>query len=198
MSSSLRQFVNGKFAGPRRTLRWGSTTISTYNPGKTSWVIETRLRRSTFLRLLKTKELWDLNTPLETQALLDEPGTLRDVLFTDSLIAKRRFGTELGILWPRIEYLQILGNVSFFSPRGLNNVKGQTFRITEYDNPIRPPKKYSGYVRNPSSVGSKRRLPRQILDIEEAFEEYADETSFLEFLTVGRILGTTLVLNPSP
>jgi len=191
MNSSLRQFVNNWSSGPRRTLRWGSNTVSRYNSGKTFWIVETKLRKETFIRLLRTKYLWGLAKPIEVQALLDEPSSLRNTIFTDSLLAKQINKVPLVKLWPRIGYLHSLGKVSFMSTKAFECIVNFPYRITEYDIPIRPPKKYSGYVRNPSAVGAKRRIQRQPEIPEKVVEEYVQECSFLEFLTVGDLLGTT-------
>jgi hypothetical protein len=57
---------------------------------------------------------------------------------------------------------------------------------------IRKVKKYSGYVRNSSSVGSKK-FSKTSNHIPETFEWSSyEELDYYEFLTVGRFSGTAL------
>jgi hypothetical protein len=192
MSSSLRSVGSVPTKGSLHVLRWGSSTNSKYKSGKTSWVIESPWRKQTFLHFMKTKYLWGLATPMEAQMLLDEPGSLRDTLFLQSLLAKEENRVPLSILWPRIGILDQLGYKSFINFKVFDDLERRfVFRVTEYDHRLRPPKKYSGYVRSPSGVGSKRGLPRREPVPAISVEEYALESDFLGFLTVGSFMGTT-------
>jgi len=193
-ATSLRSVGLVPTKGALHVLRWESTTATKYNSGNTIWIVESPWRKQKFLGFMRTKMLFDLCSPLEMQMLLDEPSSLRDTLFIDSLLAKKQFKVPLGILWPRIGQLHSLGYESFVSQINLNDFQKRfVYRITEFDKSNRPPKKYSGYVRNSSAVGSKRGLPRREPIPAISVTEYADKINFLEFLTVGRFLGSTQI-----
>jgi len=197
MSTSPREFRLGKpLVGPRRTLRWASSTVSKNNPGKTFWVIETLLRKGKLLAFLKERLLRGEASQIEIQCILDEPGTLRDQLFYNSLLAKNNLGVPLDILRPRMKTLSsVFGLISPLSESKYQEwLKRFPILIREYDNPTRPPKKFSGYVRNASSVGSKRRTPRAELLTEDTLEEYFSEFNFLEYLAVGELMGRSVTL----
>jgi hypothetical protein len=193
MNSSLRKLKVGNLVGFRETFRWRSNTISRHNPGETFWIVQTSLHKEKFLLFLKYKMLLDQAHAIEQQCLLDLPMTLRDNLFIDSLLAKRRNNVPLEILWPRIITLSQLYGLPALTPQVYKEWSGRfPYCVEEFDRPARKPKKYSGYVRNPSSVGSKRRLPRQELIPEDSVEEYVRDVSFLEYLTVGVLKGRSV------
>jgi len=191
----LCEFVKGNIVGPHRTLRWGSSTLPLNEIGKTFWSIETPLRKEKFLLLMKMKFLENDLCPILTQCLLDEPSSLRDELFVSSAIAARKNNVPLDKLWPRIEFIADLLNKPQFKKIILKQWENRfPYRVREYDVPTRKPKKFSGYVRNSSSVGSKRRLPRMEPDPETLQWDSGEKLDVLTFLTVGELKGHSVSL----
>lgn len=92
----------------------------------------------------------------EQRLLFDAPGVLRDDQFLALLQAKNS-GVPLDVLETRLQKLQRLQAQSPWGMNLLNTLDGVlSYEISEILKPIRKGKKYSGYVRNSSAVGSKR------------------------------------------
>jgi hypothetical protein len=68
-----------------------------------------------------------------------------------------------------------------------------TYDIEEHDRSIRKPKKYSGYVKSPSSVGSKRSTQAHP---EPGIFQWSSvvEIDYFRALTVGEFIGASLVI----
>jgi hypothetical protein len=133
---------------------------------------------------------------IELRCLLDEPSVLRDQLFIDILISRKQVSLQL--LLKRIAYLKQLFPINFIDLKTYRQYEKQfVYRIREIDIPTRKPKKYSGWVRNSSAVGSKRSGPRRELIPSFNVEENVQDFSFLEFLTVGELMGRSVSLKHS-
>jgi hypothetical protein len=130
---------------------------------------------------------------VEQRCLLDSPFALGDELFVNMLIAYRRNNVPVELLLKRGKYLAQLYELPWLSEETYRMWdKQQSYHIQEFDSPTRKPKKYSGYVRNSSAVGSKRGRPRIELIPSFNVEEYDRDIDFLEFLTVGELMGRSV------
>jgi hypothetical protein len=124
---------------------------------------------------------------VEYKCLMDAPGVLTDDLFIESLIASRQI-TDKDILLQRLNILQTLMNRKLWNTNLYYTMSGVThYHIQECRKTIRKADKYSGYVRNNSSVGSKN-TSKKFLPEPETFEwDNNEQIDFLRFLTVGEL-----------
>jgi hypothetical protein len=131
--------------------------------------------------------------------LFDSPGSLQDELFVSLLLAKEIVSDE-DLLVERLNFLRKLKNLRPWSRNLLSTLDGVLkFRLLEQRNPIRKVPKYSGYVRNSSAVGSKRKSSFQKPDPETSEWTNIVDIDFLHFLTVGELTTGTpgsFVLTP--
>jgi hypothetical protein len=127
---------------------------------------------------------------MEQQFLFDSPSAMQDELFIDALRAKISVGLTPEVK-ERLEICSfIYGKSSIWTENLLKTWKGTTiYRICLFEKPIRKAKKFSGWVRNSSSVGSKRfgkTKPEP-----ETFEwDNFSEINYFQALTVGEFPGT--------
>jgi len=191
MEYLLREFVKGPFAGPRRTMRWSSSTKSKHHSGKTFWSIESRFRKFKFLQYLQMRVLYGKAEIDEIRCLVDGISFQKERLFFDALRASQS-GIPVQLLSQRLASLSQLLGLPRLDKHLFDTWKNCVYRLREFDVPIRPPKKYSGYVRSPSSVGSKRRLLRQDLIAETVEWNISEELDYYEFLTVGELRGRSV------
>jgi len=122
---------------------------------------------------------------IERNCCYDAPGTLEDDLFIDAL---RAWKTDVPkrILWQRLQQIQRLLARQEWSQNLYYTYEGiMAYEIEEVRLSIRKVKKYSGYVRNSSAVGSKRKSNLSIPE-PERFEWNSDvNLNYYHFLTVG-------------
>jgi hypothetical protein len=146
----------------------------------------------TFIEYLKLKFFLGQASSLEARCLFDAPGVLRDNLYLSALRAKDA-GVPLDILLQRIIFLQQLLRSKLWNKNLFDTYDGCIkYKLFEVRRPIRKVKKYSGYVRNPSAVGSKR-TTLTVKHVPETFEWFdCEEIDFFDFLTVGRFSGPAL------
>lgn len=139
-----------------RNLQWKSSKQKSDTPTETLWKVRTNFRLQTFIKYLKMKHFYKGLTVNEQRLLFDAPGVLRDDQFLALLQAKNS-GVPLDVLETRLQKLQRLQAQSPWGMNLLNTLDGVlSYEISEILKPIRKGKKYSGYVRNSSAVGSKR------------------------------------------
>jgi hypothetical protein len=145
---------------------------------------------------LKMKHLLGTTSELEIRILLDGPGVMKDNLFIDALRAKIS-GVPNEILVERLNWLQELEGRQKWSFNLLSTwEKCINYEVMEIRKPIRKAKKFSGWVRNSSAVGSKR--PGKSKPEPEIFEWSSFENlDYYEFLTVGGFNGTSIDIFPS-
>jgi hypothetical protein len=191
----LEKFSKGYKPGQSfRTYRWRSSTPTRYNPGFVRWSIRSRQKQFTLIHMLKLIVLWGNPTLKEVQLAYDAPGVLNDELFIAALRAKMKITPS--VLSARLTKItQLLGRKSF-SMNMFKTWKFVSYQVEEQDIPTRKTKGYSGYVRSPSAVGTKRIGPR-ILPEPEIFEwSEVVEYNYYEALTVGDFnLGESLVIH---
>jgi hypothetical protein len=128
----------------------------------------------------------DLDINLQ-RFLFDAPGVLEDNLFI-SLLKARELGVNQKVLSQRLNLLQRMLGLQEWSLNLYYTYNGVVaYEIMEVRSTIRKVKKYSGYVRNSSSVGSKRNSGTNKPE-PEIFEWTAltEEIDYFQFLTVGR------------
>jgi hypothetical protein len=175
-----------------RTFRWRSSNYSSNTLTETFWSIRSNFRMHTFVEYLKMKAILGNPSMLEMRMLYDAPGVLSDNLFIDALRAQQS-GVQLNILLQRLakaqQWLQR-------RPWSLNLLYTYTnvvaYEIVELRKTIRKVKKYSGYVRNPSAVGTKKgRKPSSTNPETVEWNSYVD-IDWYEFLTVGKFSGPSL------
>jgi len=170
-----------------REYRWRSSTIPSNNRVETFWVIRTNLRKEKFLMYMKMKLLIEGLPEDELQLLVDAPGVLNDNLFLAALRAKRS-GVSLEVLEQRLERLFNLGlSLLIFNINLYYTLKGTArFSMFLAEKPIGKTKRFSGYVRNSSAVGSKRQSRSNV--VPEHFQwSFNVEYDYYSFLSVGEL-----------
>lgn len=184
METILAKSVKGKISRGFRTIRWNSSNIAPETATKTFWQVESNLRKFNFIEWLKMEYFFG-NPDLDLcRCLFDAPGVLKDDLYVELLLAKQQVSMELlvqrlNILqrlegrrpWTYNHYYALSGNVNYF----LLEIRQATRRAT----------KFSGYVRNSSSVGSKSSNRVYIPEPEVVEWTNPVKIDYLKFLTVG-------------
>lgn len=140
-----------------RDLRWKSSTSPKDKKSETFWRVRTNLRKVTFIQYMKMKAIYQGLPEDELQLLLDIPGVLEDDLFV-SVLRTRNNGKSLKDLDEKLELLFKLGLIDDqISSNLFYTIEGTiAYQIFVDEQAIRKFKKFSGYVRNSSSVGSKK------------------------------------------
>lgn len=185
MLTILAQSVSDRRLKNFRTLKWKSSNNLANSLTETFWITRTSFRQFTFIEYLKIKRLMMQTTEIEERLLYDAPGALRDNLFIDAL---RAWMTETprDILWQRLQLLQrLLGRPSWSKNLYYTYDNCITYEISENRRSIRKGKKYSGYVRNSSAVGSKRATGSPKPEPERFEWSLTEEIDYYHFLTVG-------------
>jgi len=135
----------------------------------------------------------------EQRLFFDLPGLFNDELFLDSIRAKEV--VEMNLL---VERINVIRRVYFqqkeISKNLMFSLLGNMYwKVEEIRFSVRAAKKFSGYVRNSSAVGSKRSSGGVILEPENTDWQKVDEKDFFLFLTVGASLpGLPGMLYKSP
>lgn len=122
---------------------------------------------------------------VDKRMLFDAPGVFRDNLFIDAL---RAWMTDVprSILWQRLQQLQRLLGRPQWSPNFYYTYDNCiAYEFQEIRQSIRKVKKYSGYVRNSSSVGTKRASGSPKPEPESFEWSTNEEIDYYHFLTVG-------------
>ena len=170
-----------------RNLQWKSSKQAADTPTETLWKVRTNFRLQTFLEYLKLKHFYE-GLPVNMQRLLfDAPGVIEDDLFLALLRAKIS-GVPMDVLETRLQSMQRLLGQSPWEMNLLRTFSGVlSYEISEILKPIRKGKKYSGYVRNSSSVGSKRGFGKSKPE-PETFEWNTESTiDYFAYLSVGQL-----------
>lgn len=139
---------------------------------------------------MKLRLIFEETDAKEQQFLFDAPGTFRDRLFLDALRAIKS-NVPPKVFRERLEICSfIAGKPHLWTENLYKTWKGNTFyRIVLHEKPIRKAKKFSGWIRNASSAGSKR--PGKTKPEPETFEwDTFEEIDFYKALTVGEFPGT--------
>lgn len=185
MLTILEQSHHGKRLKNFRTHQWKSSNNLPNDSSETFWSIKTMERKFTIIKYLQLKVLLGEADIVEMQCCYDAPGVLKDDLFIDAL---RAWKTDVPkkFLWQRLQSLQRLLQLPEWSENLYYTLdKSVNYELQLARRTIRKVKKYSGYVRNSSAVGSKRFSKAFIPDV-ESFEWITNvNIDFYSFLTVG-------------
>jgi len=121
------------------------------------------------------------------RCMFDAPGVLRDDLYL-ALLRAKSLGIPMDILETRLRSLQRLIGQPTWEMNLLSTFAGVlSYEISEILKPIRKAEKYSGYVRNSSSVGSKRGFGKAKPE-PETFEWNTESTlDYFTYLSVGQL-----------
>ena len=168
-----------------RNLKWSSSNNLPNTLTETFWRIRTPNRQLTLIEFLKMKRIIGEINPVEERCLLDAPGVLGDNLFI-ALVRAQRSGIPLELLMERLQTIQLLEKLPLWDFNMFWTLSGVLlYEIEEIRRSIRKVKKYSGYVRNSSAVGSKRSSGKTRPEPEISEWNFDVETDYFKFLTVG-------------
>lgn len=174
-----------------RTHRWKSSSSIEVKLSEAFWSVRTKMRFNTLVRLLKLKSIFDELNEIELRCLIDAPGVLKDELWIAALRAKQS-GLSMEILEDRLKFLNKVMNVDRYDSNLYYTLRKERFHIVHKERTIRKGKKYSGYARTPSSVGSKNNSKID-LPLPETFDfEDVREIDYFQFLSLGVFSGYSL------
>jgi len=184
MVTILSRSVRGKELRGFRTFQWNSSNNLPETATKTFWQVRSNIHKFNFIEVMKMDFFFRGMSLEETRCLFDAPGVLSDDLFVELLIAKQS-EIPMEILVQRLTILQSLQNTTPWSKNLLFTLLGNLrCEIEERRQAIRPATKFSGYVRNSSSVGTKNsKSPNIVPEIVEWTKPV--KIDYLRFLTVG-------------
>lgn len=191
-SSEIRLILG---SGKRKNLRsfhWRAiSTSSEITRSETFWSVQTNFGETALLRYLRLKTFWGEFQSEELEMAYTHPKFLNDPKFNVllALLASTELGREE--ISRRMEAsLKLLGEKNYFRKSLLSQWENNlVFSSIRKSRPIRKHKAYSGWVRNASSVGSKRKNLKIPEPLSEDFSEVQfDEFNFLYVLiSVGSI-----------
>ena len=189
------------------TFKWKANLLSSeISRSESFWVCNSSFNEEVMLKYLRLRYFWGHSLPIEYTAMFDHPKFLQDLEFSVALQAVAT--TELGKeeIMERLEHgLSLLGRKSLLRKALFSQWDNNIFLLVEeIVRSIRPHKRFSGWVRSASSIGSKRSRPQLLepLKEEEFRQDQFDEYVFLyELISVGRIetnSGTRLSILKKP
>ena len=192
----LSESSKGNLDGVRfqRTRRWPSSNQQPNNSTYTFWELRTNFKYLKFLKCKQMELLFKGSLPLEeASALFDAPGSLTDDLWVDSLSVINSRTVRKETVLQRMQLLQqLLGESPIWTKNLLYTYLGNlNYLLLEIRVPIRKVKKFSGWIRSSSAVGSKKPITRSNDLFSETIEnDYSEEKlDFYEFLSVGELYG---------
>lgn len=164
-----------------------SSTSPSNELSRSFWRIESNVKVSTFLLYKKLEWVFGVLSDADKQMLIDSPGFFKDDMFLDALRALSNNVTDLERLEDDFALLNLLGyNDTNFSPNLLYTLRGVVQYRTVLDTvSVRQAKKFSGYVRNSSSVGSKRMNKGSKPEPERSEWTIPSVFNFYHFFSVG-------------
>lgn len=153
------------------------------------WRVVSNVKLNTFLTYMKLECLFGKITESDLQMLIDSPGIMADVVFLDALRALRNNLTDAKTLGEDMSFLFQMGLIpTNYTPNLLYTLRGVVkSEITQETFSVRAAKKFSGYVRNSSSVGSKRKGNLSIPEPETGSWANPDVIDFFYFFSVGEL-----------
>lgn len=173
-----------------RTYRFDATISQNPSMQNTEsfWVLRTNVRLKTLNQLIWLSLFYRISIDdLFDSMCLDIPFVLENDFVYSTLRVERQGKTPVTTLEFRIQsILQSFGKDTW-SKNLLYTLLGDfKYELELHHVPIGKVIKYSGYVRSPSSVGSKSsKLPKG--EIDYILREPSEEFDFFEFLSVGKI-----------
>lgn len=155
------------------------------------WHVQSNVRNEVMLKYLRLKWFWKNFQPGEEEFIFSNPSFLKDMEFNVLLALLTNTELSREEISGRMERaLSIFGKKSNFSKALLSQWNNHISIIADLSSrTIRPHKAFSGWVRNASSVGSKKNRPSIPEPIAEDMPEMLfDEYNFLyELISVGSI-----------
>lgn len=156
------------------------------------WHVKSSVTLDVLLKFLRLKYFWGELNSREIELLFSHPKVLDDVQFNVLLAVQATTELDKSTIIRRLDIaLNFLSLKSSFRKELVQQWAGVVTFVADLETrSIRPHKRYSGWVRNSSSVGSKRlsniSIPEPLS--EEFTDQMFDEYEFLyEFITVGSI-----------
>jgi len=168
---------------------WKSSTSPSNKLAVKFWRIQANVKLDTFLRYMKLRMLFEGLNVGEYQMLVDSPGFFGDSIFFSALRALRNNEISPEILGERYNILYQLG----YSKEQLNlnllyTLKGVVnYKTSLEDFSVPKAKKFSGYVRNSSAVGSKRKSKTMQVEPEISDWTNAMNIDYYHFFSVGEL-----------
>lgn len=144
-----------------KTFRWKSSDQQPNSLSETFWELQTAVRLSTFIECKKLELFLRGLDFIEYQCLVDAPGFFSDRLFLELMRAlaswpPSRLNDQRIVLLQRLEPLQSMLCRPIWTENLLYTYLGiLDYRLAHLRVPIGKIKKFSGWVRNSSAVGSK-------------------------------------------
>lgn len=168
---------------------WMSSNSPSNELAKSFWRVESNVKITTFLKYLKLELMYGDLSVDRYQMLVDSPGFFSDKVFLEALRAKKNLLVSDKELGERFSILYQLGYYpTYFDPNLLYTLRGVVkYRYNLETFSIRKAKKFSGYVKNSSSVGSKRMNTSAKLDPEISEWTNAVSIDFFHFFSVGEL-----------
>lgn len=191
MVTILAKSIKGKDLRGFRSFGWDSSNNLPETATKTFWQIRSNVHKFNFVEYLKMEYFFSSLSLTETRCLFDAPNVLSDDLYVELLLAKQQV-EDKKLLLQRLNILRIWLGKNEWDLNLLYTLKGN-FRceILECRSAIRTATKFSGYVRNSSSVGSKSQGKIFIPEPEIVEWTKPVKIDFLRFLTVGEFTSGT-------
>lgn len=196
------RFGKGK-KGNFFTSTWSASLSSTeITRSETFWHVRSNVRNVALLKFLRLKFFWKELSEEEQYFAFSAPRFLDDTEFNVLLVLL--VTTELGQkeIARRFELAcKVLNRRSNFRPELIKQWESNILLTADRgERPIRPHKAFSGWIRNASSVGSKKKntlsIPEPLSEV--LFEDKFDEYKFLyELISVGRIETNLGIINLS-
>lgn len=145
-----------------RLRHWESSDQRPNSSTKTFWQLKVRGKYFTWLEMQKMEHFYNGLSVGELSALVDAPGSLSDLLWIDLLRAKRFHLTNhegnLDQLEKRLQVMQLSRGQSPWTKNLLYTYRGTVrYQLLQQRVAIGKVKKFSGWVRNSSAVGSKKK-----------------------------------------
>lgn len=164
---------------------------SEFTRSESFWHVRSNVRREVMLKFLRLRFFWNLSSELEKEFSFSHPGFLKDLEFNVLLALLTTTELSREEIIRRMEWaLKLRFKTSNFKNSLISQWNNHILITADLESrPIRSHKAYSGWVRNASSVGSKRKKPSIPEPISEDMPgEIIDEYNFLyELISVGRI-----------
>jgi len=170
-----------KFSGG--FFRWRVTLSTDYNRGlQEDFLVFSSGRRDTALNHLWLKFLWDQLTKDEFFLFIL---TLKDSDQKKTAFLKANLLVEKKILRKRLNLLENKLGEKVSSRTRYNGSKSQRIEIQRIQRKLPKPKKYSGYIRNISSLGTKSRKTRFLETIVRKDVFFEEEFNWYQALLKG-------------
>lgn len=165
------------------------------------WHVRSNVNRDTMLKYMRMRHFWIETSDLEKELSFSHNGFLKDVEFNVLLALLATTELSRFEITSRMEQaLLVIGKRSNFRKQVLDSWISHIVIVADLQTrPVRKHKAYSGWVRNASSVGSKKKnssIPEPIS--EDMPGDKIDEFNFLyELISVGRYEANSGVISLS-